>query len=352
MISGKITRRDALSLMGGTAVALGPGRAWAQTGTRTVTDAAGRKVAIPAKIGKVFAAGTPAAITLYTLAPDLLAGWPDPIRAEQLAYLPAKYAALPVTGRLTGRANTANVEAVLAAKPDLVIDIGTIAPIYASLADRVQQQTGIPYILFDGALTKTPALYRQLGDIFDASAEAEALATYTADVLALVRQRISYVPRTDRARVYYARGPEGLETGLAGSINAEMLDFVGAVNVAATGEKRNIATVSAEQILAWNPESVVTIDQRFYRAVWRNPIWEEVDAVKFKRVFLAPDRPFGWFNSPPAANRLIGLKWLCNKLYQGLFSTDLAAETHDFYRRFYHIDLTPAQLTALLEPAA
>jgi iron complex transport system substrate-binding protein len=347
-----ISRRDALSLLGSSVVALGPGRVLAQAGTRSVTDAAGRKVTIPAKIGKVFAAGTPAAITLYTLAPDLLAGWPDPIQAARRAYLPAKYAALPVTGRLTGRANTANVEAVLAAKPDLVIDIGTIAPIYASLADRVQQQTGIPYVLLDGALTKTPALYRQLGNILDAGTEAESHATYAADLLALVKSRIAYVPRTGRARVYYARGPEGLETGLAGSINAEMLEFVGATNVAATGEKRNVATISAEQVLAWNPEAVVTINERFYQSVWHNPIWEDVDAVRFKRVFLAPDKPFGWFDSPPAANRLIGLKWLCNKLYQGLFSTDLAAETHDFYQRFYHIDLTQAQLTALLEPTA
>ncbi|HEX4112507.1 MAG TPA: iron ABC transporter substrate-binding protein [Stellaceae bacterium] len=345
-----LSRRDALSLIAGTAVTLGAGRVLAQT--RTVTDSAGRKVAIPAKIDKVFAAGTPAAITLYTLVPDRLAGWPQPIREEARAYLPAKYAALPVTGRLTGRANTANVEAVLASKPDLIIDIGTIAPIYASLADRVQQQTGIPYLLLDGALARTPALYRQLGAILGAGTAAESLATYAADQLALVKARIAYVPPGQRARVYYARGPEGLETGLAGSINAEMLDFVGATNVAATGEKRNIATVSAEQILIWNPEDVVTIDQRFYHGVWTDPIWEEVQAVREKRVFLAPNKPFGWFDSPPAANRLIGLKWLCNKLYRGLFTGDLAAETRDFYRRFYHVELTQAQLTALLEPAA
>ncbi len=347
-----ISRRDTLFFMAATIAALGSGQVLAQAGTRVVTDAAGRKVNLPAKISKVFAAGTPAAITLYTLAPDLLAGWPDPIRKERLAYLPPKYAALPVTGRLTGRANTANVEAVVAAKPDLVLDIGTIAPIYASLADRVQQQTSIPYILLDGALAKTPALYRQLGDILNAGTAAESLASYATDLLAQVKQRVSYVPSSDRARVYYARGPEGLETGLAGSINAEMLDFVGAQNVAATGEKRNIATVSPEQILTWNPEDVVTIDRRFYQSVWHDPIWEGVDAVRFKRVFLAPDKPFGWFDSPPATNRLIGLKWLCNKLYNGLFTGDLGAETHDFYQRFYHIDLTQAQLAALLEPAA
>lgn len=346
----RLSRRAALTSISAAALMLGSRRLPAQTVSRTVTDSAGRKVALPAKVTRVFAAGTPAAITLYTLAPDMLAGWPDPIRTDQLAYLPPQYAALPVTGRLTGRANTANVESVLASKPDLVLDIGTIAPIYASLADRVQAQTGIPYVLLDGALTKTPALYRQLGEML--GVDAAALASYATELLALVKQRIAYVPGNERARVYYARGPEGLETGLAGSINAEMLDFVGARNVAATGEKRNIATISAEQILAWNPDDVVTIDQRFYKNVWRSPIWEEVAAVRFKHVFLAPDKPFGWFDSPPASNRLIGLKWLCNKLYSGLFTADFAAETHDFYRRFYHIDLSAAQLKALLEPAA
>jgi iron complex transport system substrate-binding protein len=345
-----LSRRDALSLIAGTAVTLGAGRVLAQT--RTVTDSAGRKVAIPAKIDKVFAAGTPAAITLYTLVPDRLAGWPQPIREEARAYLPAKYAALPVTGQLTGRANTANVEVVLKHKPDLIIDIGTIAPIYASLADRVQQQTGIPYLLLDGALTRTPALYRQLGAILDIGAAAEPLAVYATELLAQVKSRVAYVPQGQRARVYYARGPEGLETGLAGSINAEMLEFVGATNVAATGEKRNIATVSPEQILIWNPEAVVTIDPRFYHGVWNDPVWEDVQAVRQKRVFLAPNKPFGWFDSPPAANRLIGLRWLCNKLYRGLFTGDLAAETQDFYRRFYHLELSQAQLAALLEPAA
>lgn len=347
-----ISRRDALFLIGGSIAAFRSGTALAQAGTRNVSDAAGRTVSLPAKINKVFAAGTPAAITLYTLAPDLLAGWPDPIRKERQAFLPPRYAALPVTGRLTGRANTANVESVLAAKPDLVLDIGTVAPIYASLADRVQQQTGIPYLLLDGALTKTPALYRQLGRILDAGPAAEPLAHYADDLLTEVQNRIAYVPHSSRARVYYARGPAGLETGLAGSINAEMLEFVGARNVAATGEKRNIATVSPEQILSWNPEAVVTIDRRFFQSVWHDPVWAEVDAVKSKRVFLAPDKPFGWFDTPPATNRLMGLKWLCNKLYGGLFTFDLAAATRDFYRRFYHIDLTPTQVATLLEPAA
>ena len=39
---------------------------------RVVTDAAGRTVAIPPRVERVFAAGPPAAILVYALAPDLL----------------------------------------------------------------------------------------------------------------------------------------------------------------------------------------------------------------------------------------------------------------------------------------
>ena len=64
------------------------------------------------------------------------------------AFIPARYADLPTLGRLTGRGNTTNVEAVLAARPDLVLDYGALTEAYRSLADCVQQQTGIPYLLF------------------------------------------------------------------------------------------------------------------------------------------------------------------------------------------------------------
>jgi iron complex transport system substrate-binding protein len=43
---------------------------------RSVGDATGRRIAVPDRITRVFPAGPPAAILLYTLAPETLAGWP------------------------------------------------------------------------------------------------------------------------------------------------------------------------------------------------------------------------------------------------------------------------------------
>ena len=115
-----------------------------------VSDAAGRLVVIPETVARVFPAGPPASIWLYTLAPELLLGWPRAIRREEQVYLLHDIAKRPEVGRLTGRGNTANLEVVLASKPDLILDVGSTDATYVSLADRVQAQTGIAYALLDG----------------------------------------------------------------------------------------------------------------------------------------------------------------------------------------------------------
>jgi iron complex transport system substrate-binding protein len=317
---------------------------------RIFVDGADRRVAVPARIERVFAAGSPAAITIFTLAPEKLLGWTGPLREEEKAFLPARAAALPVLGRLTGRANTANVETVLAARPDLVIDLGDVDPTHVSLAERTQQQTGVPYLIFDGKFDKTAELYERLGALLGTEDKARELAGEARRTLAELRRALDHRLPASQPRVYYARGLDGLETALDGSINTEMLGYVGAINVARAADRHNTASVSLEQVLAWNPEVIVTMDERFYRAVWSNPLWQSVAAVREKRVHLAPRLPFGWFDSPPAVNRLIGVRWLAAALYPDIFSSDLREATSDFYRRFYHVSLTEAQLDTLLKP--
>src|SRR5262245_49336709 len=151
-------------LAGTAALALAPSFVRGQA-TRTVTDDTGRRAEVPLKVERVYAAGPPASILVFAVAPEKLLGWTTPFRPEERPFVPAKYADLPTLGRLTGRGNTANVEVVLAAKPDLIVDYGSVGPTYTSLADRVQTQTGIPYLLLDGAFNRMPQSRRRLGEI-------------------------------------------------------------------------------------------------------------------------------------------------------------------------------------------
>ena len=314
---------------------------------REMLDAAGRYVRVPAKVERVYAAGPPASILVYAINPDKLLGWTRALRADEAPFFPARYAALPELGRLTGRGNTANVEVLLKARPDLVVDVGATAPTFASLADRVQQQTGLPYLLLDGRFGAIPETLRALGHAMGDTASAGRLADWCERAIAEVAARVAQVPADKRPRAYYGRGPHGLQTALGGSINAEVMEFLGAKNVAGA-MSGGLAVASMEQVLAWDPEVIFTNDPHFYRAVWGDARWRAIAAVRSKRVHLSPHLPFGWFDFPPGANRIIGLYWAGKILYPELFRDDLRAKTTEFYRLFYHQEPGAAQLDALL----
>ncbi|MBI1202420.1 MAG: ABC transporter substrate-binding protein [Rhodopseudomonas sp.] len=312
----------------------------------TVKDAAGRAVTIPARTTRVFPAGPPAAIMLYTLAPDLLLGWPRANRPEECAYMLPDICAKPAVGRVTGRGNTANLETVIALKPDLILDVGSTRDTFISLATRVQDQTGIPYALLDGRFDAIPTSYRKLGELIGRQDAAEKLARYADDTVATITGRIKDIPQDKRPRVYYARGPRGLVTGLGHSINVETIEML-AQNVAG-GQRGGLANVSIEQVLVWNPEVVVTIDQEFAAIVRGDPAWASVSAVKNDRVHLSPKMPFGWVDFPPSVNRLIGLWWLAKILYPDRFPEDLTKLTRDFYTLFYHHTPSDEQIAHVL----
>ncbi|WP_378944460.1 iron ABC transporter substrate-binding protein [Mesorhizobium sp. ANAO-SY3R2] len=315
---------------------------------RIFTDAAGRKVALPEKITRVVAAGPPASVLLYSVAPEKLVGWVREFKDDEKEFIAAPYRDLPVHGRLTGKGDTANLESVLAMKPDVILDVGTVDPTYASMADKVQEQTGIPYVLIDGTFASTPKSLREVGELLGEKEQAEKLAAYTEAATQRLDKVVADIPADQRPRVYYGRGPDGLETGLAGSINMEVLPAVGATNVAEAAGKGGLANVSLEQILSWDPDVILTLSPKFQEAVLSDPSWASIKAVKDGRVFRAPARPFGWFDAPPGVNRAIGIAWLTSALYPGKAEVDLKAETRDFYKLFYHVDLTEEQLGKLL----
>lgn len=318
---------------------------------RPFTDAGGRVVEIPDNVTRVLTAGPPASVLVYVLAPDKLTGWVREPSAAEKEFLAPSVRDLPTFGRLTGQGGTANMEAVIAAKPDLIIDVGKVNPTYISLADKVQQQTGIPYVLIDGSFKNSAETLRQVGDLLGVTPRAEALATYAERTLKTLDDGLAKVPAGERPTVYYGRGPEGLETGLAGSINLEILEAAGATNVAASAGKGGLTNVSLEQVLGWNPQVILAASPKFASSVKSDPSWAGVKAVKDGRVFATPSLPFGWFDAPPGINRMIGIRWLEALLYPKAFPGDLRADVKTFFKLFYQVDVTDAQLDTLLKGA-
>ncbi len=317
---------------------------------REITDSAGRVVEIPDEVNTVFAAGPPASILVYIMKPEALTGWPRALRPEERDYIAAPYRDIPETGRLTGRGGEANLERVLEIQPDLIIDFGSVRDTYVDLANRVQDQTGIPYILIDGRFENTPVALRLLGEALGVPERGEELATDVEATFARIDAILEDVPEEDRPRVYLARGPEGLETGMKGSINTEIIERAGGRNVADDGgATRGLVQASMEQVIVANPDTIVTWDPIFYGKVFNDPLWQGIDAVRDGRVYLSPTAPFGWIDRPPSLNRMMGLIWMAGLLYPDAWQGDLREDTRAFYELYYHVDLSDEELERLLE---
>jgi len=212
----------------------------------------------------------------------------------------------------------------------------------------VQEQTKIPYVLIDGRFEATPAALRLLGDILGLKSRGEELARYVEATFAAIDKVLAGKPLEKWPRVYLARGPDGLETGVVGSINTEIIERAGGRNVAEAAGQRGIVRASLEQVIVADPEIIITWDRTFFDRVGTDPLWAGIRAVKEKRVYLAPTAPFGWIDRPPSLNRIIGLQWLAGLFYPQELAGDLRQTTREFYRLFYHVDPSEAELETLI----
>jgi iron complex transport system substrate-binding protein len=194
---------------------------------RSVTDATGRTVEIPDRIERVLPAGPPAAVLLYTLAPDKMIGWPHTPDDLAKPFLDPAIAARPELPPLM-RDGKVQVDAVRETKPDLILDYGSTGARYAERARKLQEETGIAVLLLDGKLEITPEIYRQLGMILGVEARAGELAAAARLLLDVPHQAPT---SSTQLRIYYARSADGLATATSSSTLADVIRYVGAACV-------------------------------------------------------------------------------------------------------------------------
>jgi iron complex transport system substrate-binding protein len=307
------------------------------------TDSAGRIVTLPIRVNRVMTASPSADVLVFVLAPDKLIGWSRPPRGG----VPTRYAHLPIVGQLTGPTPTATAANVTRLRPDIVIDAGAVTPERAAFADQITQATGVPYILLDNSFDRAPAMLRAAGRVLGVADRADDLAGSAEHAINALRGRLLIQSPTQRPRVYYARGPNGLDTGLPGSGAGAAVDAAGAINVAAALGAGGPTMVTPQQLHEWNPDVILVQDSGCYRMIQHSPAWFGLAAARNKKVFLEPSEPFGWIDEPAGVNRLIGLYWLSQLFYPSDSQDDLRSLMVDFYQKFYGIKLTDKQVEAI-----
>lgn len=323
----------------------------AKATTRVITDSVGRQVKIPTTIKKIAPSGSLAQIVLFTLCPDKLAGLSSNFSDITKKYINKKYWNLPKFGQFYGKNASLNKEALIAAAPDVIIDIGEAKKTEKEDMDNLQKQLGIPVIFVEATLNTMDKAYTKLGDIVGEKKQAAVLSSYCRKTLDDAAKKAASVPSSGKVSIYYALGNAGLNTNAAGSIHADNIEGVGAVNAAKVPlvSSGGGSIVSMEQIMSWNPDVIIVAPNGIYDKISKDSLWQNLKAVKNGKIYEIPNGPFNWMGDPPSVNRIIGLKWLGILVYPDIFKYDMAKETKEFYSKFYHVNLTDDQVNELLK---
>lgn len=316
---------------------------------QTVTDDAGRTVDIPvaSDLTRVYCSTPIAEVAMFAFAPEKLAGTNSNYSEAQLKYLPDSTRNLPNYGT-RDHGGTLDIESIMAADVQMIltvsnrdIDEGTI-----SSADELQDQTGIPVLLYNGSVEKTPDAYRSIGKVFDMAERGEKLATYCEETGKRVASAVDSIPESERTRVYYAEGPEGLKTEPQKSPHFITFGAGGAVSVADCEMQKGsgMTEVSLENVITWNPDVIIAWSQELRggadEMIRTNSDWSSINAVRDNKVYTIPCVPFMWGDRPPSVTRYLGMQWMANLLYPDKYDVDMVNVTKEFYELFFNVTLT------------
>ena len=311
--------------------------------TREFTDSTGRTVTLPASITRIAISGPLSQIYILPLAGDLLVGVSTAYAEDAQRYLPAYIYEKAEIGQLYGGKGEMDLEALLSAAPEVVIDIGEPKKTTAEDLTALTEQTGIPFIHIDATVAAAPEAYRILGKLLDREEKAEELAVWCENTYAMIAAMMERVD-ADGARksLLYCLGDKGVNVIARGSFHGETINFMSdnlavVEDVVSSGAGNE---VDLEQILLWDPDVIIFAPDSCYDDVASSEQWQSAGAVARGEYYKTPSGPYGWLSSPPAVQRYLGMLWLGELLYPGYAEYDLQEKVTEYYKLFYGCDLT------------
>lgn len=316
-------------------------------GTQTVTDMAGRTMVVPETMTRVYV-NRPGSILMYAIDPGLIVNRSFNFTPEASQFLSKSYLALPYT--------EGSAEEILKLQPDMILTFFDINAGSVDEADKLAAKTGIPVYLASLHLDDYPEVFERLGRLFDRTTQTSAMNRFIERHVNPVREKASEIERKEKLSVYYAEGEYGLHTDPAGSIHSRLIEMVGGINAADIDiiSRKGMSEVSMEQLLMWDPDVVIVWAglgkiTPTMQHIQKDPLWARLKAAKNNRIYQTPYLPYGWFDRPASINRLLGIPWLANQLYPEVYGIDIEEIVREYFKTFYHYDLSSTQASDLLK---
>lgn len=303
-----------------------------------VTDMMGHTVTVPHRVVRIATLSATATQLVFAVGAQdqlVVASFGSAVKGKAMRAIYPRMTQVPEAGNQ----NAANVESLLAARPDIVLTEEGPA------LDQMKA-VGLPAYAFSaeqpGQLTDA---IRRLGALTGHTAEAAASLDLLTTKMKEIADEVGAVEPARRLRVYVA-GTGIFKTFAGDFFQTFMVRNAGGVSVSEqlTGGK---VDVSPEQVLVWNPDVIIltSYTQDTVSDVLANPKLQNVAAVRDRRVYVMPKYVVSW--DMPVPESFLGTMWLAHKLYPDKVRFDMSAEIVHFYQQFYGFTVPAADLAEL-----
>lgn len=182
--------------------------------------------------------------------------------------------------------------------------------------------------------------------------EAPAIAErYIADLHKAVEEVTAVTDKlSDDERPSVLHGPSVYEYNLdgTGTIIDTWINAAGGKNAVVADTKGTAdAEFSMEQIIAWNPDVIITARAGQDEKILNDPNWASIKAVQEGRVYVNPRGVFSWDRY--GVEELLQIKWAAAILHPELFpDLDIVQEVKDFYSTYMRYELNDEEVETIL----
>lgn len=317
---------------------------------RTFVDISGKTITLPEHITRIYGSAPPISFMIYVIDDNPLIGVNFPQtnkdNSDGEKFLSKHFMSLPILGGWHGN-NIPNLEAIIAAKPDVIITWDT--PLLNEKTAKDLARIHIPALKVNIDDSRNyPEVFRYLGKVMHKEERANKLANMAQTYLDELKIFVANIPEKERTKVYYAEGDFGLQTECDVSFHSEPLALAGGnlVHKCVQNSVIGLQEVSFEQIIIYAPDVIIVQNPAFYKTVFEDKKWAMLKAVQNKRVYLVPKSPFNWTDRPPSFMRIIGAHWIASKLYPTRYPYKIHEKIRAFYQLFFGVELSDAELQA------
>jgi len=318
--------------------------------TTIFVDSLGREVEVPTNIDRVAPSGNLSQQIIYSIVPNKMVGWGTRPTQDMAKYFDEDIINLPVHGAFYGKKANLNMEALLVADPQVVIDVGEIKGSKEEMIkdlDDLQSKLNLPVVFISSYLDDMGSTYRALGKLLNEEEKASERALYCENTLELSKNILSDIKEDEKKSIYYGLEPDGLTSFPKGNFHTQVFPLVGINNV--VEGSNNWTKISPEQLIIYNPDYIILSERDAYDSFLSSDSpFDNVKAIKDNNIYIIPNGPFNWIDAPPAMNRILGIKWLGNLIYPDKYDIDIKKEAKIFYKLFYNYELSDAEVEELL----